>query len=54
MPKMSFLNVLIKAFSQFLYGEDIRAALPEVPCSHYVFDVIEAGLFYRSRAGKPL
>ncbi len=44
--QMSFLNMLIRASSQLLYGEDIRAALPAVPFSRYVLDVIESGLFY--------
>lgn len=44
--QMSFLNALIRASSQLLYGEDIRAALPDVPFSRYVLDVIESGLFH--------
>lgn len=44
--QMSFLNALIKTSSRLLYGEDIRAALPDVPFSRYVLDVIESGLFH--------
>ena len=44
--QLGFLNGLIKASSQLLYGEDIRLVLPDVPFPRYVLDVIESGLFH--------
>lgn len=42
----SFNNTRIKITSLFIYGEDLRPLLPEVPFSRYVLDVIESGVFH--------
>jgi hypothetical protein len=42
----SFLTALIQVAGVFVYGEDIRADLPEVPFPRYVLDVIESGVFH--------
>jgi hypothetical protein len=41
----SFLNALIRSAGLPLYGDDLRADLPEVPFARYVLDVIESGVF---------
>ena len=43
--QISFLNALIKVAGVLVYGDDLRAALPTVPFSRYVLDVIESGIF---------
>lgn len=56
----SFVNALIRVSSRLIYGEDIRAALPDIPFSRYVLDVIESGLYHlgiprqRDTLGYPL
>jgi len=41
----SFLNALIKVAGVPVYGDDIRAALPDAPFPRYVLDVIESGVY---------
>jgi len=41
----SFLNALIKVAGIPVYGDDIRAALPDAPFPRYVLDVIESGVY---------
>ncbi len=43
--QVSFLNALIRVAGVPIYGDDIRAALPDVPFPRYVLDVIESGVF---------
>ena len=42
----TFNNIRIKIASLFIYGEDLRQVLPEVPFSRYILDVIESGVFH--------